>query len=811
MGTIDTLLRVRADAKQAVRGLAPLQASLKATAADAGKTEKALAELDGTHTIRLNDQAVESARKEITRLRTLMRQQLRMDPQVDTRDAQRRIRSLQSAIRSLDKEKAVVDATVRVDTTGLATLRAALGTVAAEVQGGGSGGLIGGLGAASRASSALGSTSAAAAAGPAALALAALAAAKASWELGEAAGHAETTIAQLNAITSGMGEELFSDLQEWAKVTPFALDDAAAAARRLVASGVEVEDVVDQLNDLGNVASVADTSVAELATIFAQMRGKGKILAEEMQQLAERGIPAWQALADSMGLSVAQVQKLATDGKLGADAIDLLRESLNNLYPDAMQQRQQTFEGQMATFKATLEQTAMTLGTLFLPTMTALIETLNDVLGPLLTATEAVSDFNANLEETTGLGLLQGLSPAALVLDLVSGGLHDTKEATDSTATSVEELAARVVEQTRASEDAAAKAKAQADALEHLAEKADNTAERYQELVDSFATVNDAMTTSRGVIYDYEGAIDTLAKSLVEGSTFAPDLERGRTNWDALVGFAESASARVTDTWETQGEDAAEAQQRAFRRTLAGMLIDAGHTSDRAWQLVNQVMEEPHHIALEIDQIDVAGLEAQLARLRKKKFKIETTLDPTTLTPRAMDEAALEVQKKVKPIDVRIRAVNERLGAARDELDGVANPKGKDRTAKYDAKVDPTSVNVAGSILDGIAATRIAKVQVVVVPPSGNPFAGIPGIGVQSVAPVPAGAGPALLASPVPTAGAWTPTLRAGGGSGAGGGQRQRLAPKQTPVAVYLDGAVIADRLELRRRLAVSESVRRTA
>jgi hypothetical protein len=54
------------------------------------------------------------------------------------------------------------------------------------------------------------------------------------------------------------------------------------------------------------------------------------------------------------------------------------------------------------------------------------------------------------------------------------------------------------------------------------------------------------------------------------------------------------------------------------------------------------------------------------------------------------------------------------------------------------------------------------------------------------------------------------------GAAGAGGtppttGTSTRLAPRQTPVQVLLDGAVIADHLDARRSMAAVESIRRTA
>src|SRR3954469_23865642 len=109
MGTIETLLKVKADASGAVSGLKPLQASLGETAKDAQATEKALSELGNGHKITLNDQAIETARKEIERLRTTMRQDLSINPDADTKAASKRIAELQKSIKVLDASHPVVE------------------------------------------------------------------------------------------------------------------------------------------------------------------------------------------------------------------------------------------------------------------------------------------------------------------------------------------------------------------------------------------------------------------------------------------------------------------------------------------------------------------------------------------------------------------------------------------------------------------------------------------------------------------------------------------------------------------------------
>lgn len=146
-------------------------------------------------------------------------------------------------------------------------------------------------------------------------------------------------------------------------------------------------------------------------------------------------------------------------------------------------------------------------------------------------------------------------------------------------------------------------------------------------------------------------------------------------------------------------------------------------------------------------------------------------------------------------------------------LDEAANPDGKSRKAGIDAKVDPDSVARANTQLDGIIKLRrTAHITVVYDLPAPLTVPGLtPGPQVGPAVPSTLrAAGPAMLAAPTLTGGAWTPTLGRPA-TNVAGPQVVRLAPKTTPVAVYLDGVEIAHRIEARRALAATTSVRRTA
>ncbi|MCM2590480.1 tape measure protein [Rossellomorea marisflavi] len=77
------------------------------------------------------------------------------------------------------------------------------------------------------------------------------------------------------------------------------------------------------------------------------MNAKGKVSSEEFQQLVQRGMNAWQMLADGMGMTQGEVRKLSWDGKLLAkDALPLIYEGMQKTFGGGTQNLTKSTTGQ---------------------------------------------------------------------------------------------------------------------------------------------------------------------------------------------------------------------------------------------------------------------------------------------------------------------------------------------------------------------------------------------------------------------------------------------------------------------------------
>lgn len=102
--------------------------------------------------------------------------------------------------------------------------------------------------------------------------------------------------------------------------TSFGLDAAATAAGMAVAAQIKPgRDLQRYLGLVADTAQVAGTSMEEMGSIFGKVASNQKVTTEEMNQLADRGIPIWKYLSESMGVSNDDLRKLVSDGKVSLE------------------------------------------------------------------------------------------------------------------------------------------------------------------------------------------------------------------------------------------------------------------------------------------------------------------------------------------------------------------------------------------------------------------------------------------------------------------------------------------------------------
>jgi len=173
----------------------------------------------------------------------------------------------------------------------------------------------------------------------------------------------QAQIAFTTMLGSGNAAKLMLDeLEQFAARTPFEFPDLVQASQRMLAMGFTSKQVLPTLTAVGDaVAAMGGGSemIDRVTRALGQMQAKGKVSAEEMLQLTEAGIPAWQNLADKIGVTVPEAMKKVEKGAVSARiGIDAQIEGINAAFGGMMEKQSQTFAGMLSNLKDTFTRAA---------------------------------------------------------------------------------------------------------------------------------------------------------------------------------------------------------------------------------------------------------------------------------------------------------------------------------------------------------------------------------------------------------------------------------------------------------------------
>ncbi|RXF11076.1 hypothetical protein EG878_14565 [Enterococcus faecalis] len=221
----------------------------------------------------------------------------------------------------------------------------------------------------------------------------------------------ETSEAKWNTLL-GSSEEATKQMEwmkQFAAKTPFEMQGLDQASSKLKAMGFEADEVRKYMPMIGDAVAAVGGGTPEVdrvTTALGQMQAKGKVSAEEMMQLTEAGIPAWQLLADSMGLTVPELMELTSQGKvMSADVMPGLFAAMDKTFGGAMQAQAETFTGKISTLK---DNAKMLVGDVFEPLFNVLR---GKVLPAIISVVDAMQTGLAN----NGLkGMFEAIFPPSV-------------------------------------------------------------------------------------------------------------------------------------------------------------------------------------------------------------------------------------------------------------------------------------------------------------------------------------------------------------------------------------------------------------
>lgn len=204
--------------------------------------------------------------------------------------------------------------------------------------------------------------------------------------------------------------EQLERIEKFAKDTPFSKMGVDQMAKHLHNAGFEGQAVFDKLTEIGNMGSafgVQEESLIEMVRQFSQVQQAGTAYTEDLNILQERSIPILEALAEQTGLTVGEIKKMASEGKISADMYNQALESIAATTDGAMTLQSQTFSGMMSTLQDNLSTLSGLLTEKVFEALKGLVEWLNPAVEKFNEIYKETGSFKEALEgalEQLGLG-----------------------------------------------------------------------------------------------------------------------------------------------------------------------------------------------------------------------------------------------------------------------------------------------------------------------------------------------------------------------------------------------------------------------
>lgn len=230
----------------------------------------------------------------------------------------------------------------------------------------------------------------------------------ASWALDSIASAETVTMAMTNLTGSAqLAQDTISQIQQLAVVSPYTFSTLEQAGQQLLALGFSAEQVTPTLTAVGDAVAATGGDQSNYTAIIkelGQMQSLGKVTSRVMTGLAMNSIPAWQMLADYLGVSVSQARDEVTQGAIDADTgITAILSGMEGRYGGMMQVASKTVTGILSNMLDAVQVNIMKLSTS--DGYSALRTSLSNMVAPLMNFFTALQPTFSNLMASAAGGI----------------------------------------------------------------------------------------------------------------------------------------------------------------------------------------------------------------------------------------------------------------------------------------------------------------------------------------------------------------------------------------------------------------------
>lgn len=134
--------------------------------------------------------------------------------------------------------------------------------------------------------------------------------------------------------------------------TAYGYDEASKAAAQFYASGItNGKDMERTLLGVAGTAAMTGRDYGDIARIFTTVSGQGRLMGEQLNQLAASGINAAATLADHLGVTEKEVREMTSKGEID---FKTFAEAMSSAFGEHAKEANKTFNGALSNMKAAM-------------------------------------------------------------------------------------------------------------------------------------------------------------------------------------------------------------------------------------------------------------------------------------------------------------------------------------------------------------------------------------------------------------------------------------------------------------------------
>lgn len=222
-------------------------------------------------------------------------------------------------------------------------------------------------------------------------------------------------------------QKLVKELENMANVTPFETQDLLEASKVLLNFGINVKEVIPDLQMLGDISGGNAEKMRSLTLAFAQMSSAGRLMGQDLLQMVNAGFNPLQVISEKTGKSMAELKDEMSEGKI---SVEMVRQAFIDATSEGgrffgmMDKQSQSFEGLTSTMQDAYTILTRSISDLALPALKEQVVSITEVLNATNENISKFKEWAAVNQQTVG-----GIKDACVAIAALAVGIPLTNKA----------------------------------------------------------------------------------------------------------------------------------------------------------------------------------------------------------------------------------------------------------------------------------------------------------------------------------------------------------------------------------------------